>query len=391
MGGMLFEEAELLEAARRETGLDDFGPGHFRDGLGVLIRALSTEAKLKPEAVPYQRQRILEQLSKRLRLQDCFTRHPEILQEKVEKPIFILGSPRSGSSIMHELWSLDPANRTPQAWEVYNPLPPPETASYHTDPRIAERQGHFDAIYAMMPALRSMHRMGATLPSEDVEITSMDFASVVFFVDTYLPSYSRWLYDEVDYAPVFAGLRRYLQLLQWRAPGAPWVLKSLYNMHYMKAFLAEFPDARIIWLHRDPLAAMGSGAHLALTMTMGQADGLDPVAVARDIAHWSVMQHERSVDVQESGMLRPEQFVNIRFPDFVKDQVATIAGIYAHFGMELRPEIARKMRDYLAQHTAEEHGKHTYSLGDLGLDAAEYRRKFERYQAYFGVGGDKTV
>ena len=390
MAGKLFEEDELLEAARREAGLSDFGPAHFREGLGVLLTALGTEAKLKPEAVPYQRFRILEQLTKRLHVQDWFTRHPEILKEKVERPVCILGSPRSGSSIMHELWSLDPANRTPQAWEVYKPVPPPETATYHTDPRIAERQAQFDAIYAMMPALRSMHRMGATLPSEDVEITSMDFASVVFFVDTYLPSYSRWLYDEVDYAPVFAGLRRYLQLLQWRAPGSPWVLKSLYTMHYMKAFLAEYPDARIIWLHRDPLAAMGSGAHLAVTMTMGQADGLDPLAVARDIAHWSVVQHDRMVDVQESGVLRPDQFINVRFPDFVKDQVATIAGIYQHFGMTLRPEVAQKMRDYLAQHTADEHGKHKYSLGDLGLDAADYRRKFGRYQAYFGVGSDRA-
>ncbi len=385
MAALLFDEAELLDAARKETGLSDFGPTHFLEGLRVLIKATSEEAHLKPEFVPMARYRIMEQLTKRLRVQDWFNRHPEILKEKIEAPICILGSPRSGSSIMHELWSLDPSNRTPQAWEVWNPTPPPEAATYHTDPRIAQRQAQFDAIYAMMPELRSMHRMGATLPSEDVEMTSMDFASVVFFVDNYLPSYSRWLYDEIDFAPVFAGLRRHLQLLQWHAPGAPWVLKSLYNMHYMKAFLGEFPDARIIWLHRDPLAAMGSGAHLALTMTMAQSEGLDPKAVARDIAHWSVMQHERTVDVQESGVLKPEQFINIRFPEFVKDHVGTVAKIYEHFGMKLSAEAAQKMRDYLASHSAEQHGKHQYSLADLGLDAAEYKKKFERYMTYFKI------
>lgn len=391
MAGMMFDEAELLDAARGETGLSDYGPTHFREGLGVLIQALNTEARLKPETVPLVRYRILEQLTKRLHIEDWFTRHPEILKEKIERPICIIGSPRSGSSIMHDLWSLDPANRTPQAWEVWNPIPPPQTATYHSDPRIAERQAMFDAIYAAFPAMRSMHRMGATLPSEDVEMTSLDFASVVFFVDCYLPSYVRWLFEQVDYAPVYAGLRRYLQLLQWRAPGKPWVLKTLYNMHYMKAFLAEFPDARIIWLHRDPLSALASGAHLGTTFTLAGAEGLDPAAVARSSAWLSVLHHDRTVDVYEQKLLKPEQVFNVRFPDFVKDHAGMIRRIYQHFGMALRPEVEQTMRNYVTANSAEQHGKHSYTLAELGLDAGEYRQKLARYQRYFDLPNEKDV
>lgn len=386
-----FNEEALLQAARTQTGLADFGPPHFREGLGILVRALNTESQLKPETVPMVQHRIMEQLTKRLQMQVWFNKHPEILKEKIERPVCIIGSPRSGSSIMHELLSLDPANRAPAAWEVWNPLPPPETASYHSDPRIKERQAQFDAIYEAFPAMRSMHRMGATLPSEDVEMTSLDFASVVFFVDCYMPSYTRWLFSEVDYTPVFKGLRRYLQLLQWRAPGAPWVLKTLYNMHYMKAFLAEFPDARVVWLHRDPLSALGSGAHLATTFTMAGAQGLNIADVARDVAKWSVAHHDRTVDVFEQNLLKPEQVFNVRFPDFVKDHVAMVSRIYDHFGMTLRPEAAQRMRDYLKTHTAEQHGKHHYTLAELGLDSAEYRQKLARYQRYFDLPNEKEL
>jgi len=385
---MAFDEAELMDAAKAQTGLSDFGPEHFREGLGVLVRSLNTEAKLKPEYEPMIRYRIMEQLIKRLHMQVVFNQHPEILEEKIEAPICIIGSPRSGSSIMHEIWSMDPANRTPQAWEVWNPLPPPETATYHSDPRIAERQAQFDAIYAAYPELRSMHRMGATLPSEDVEMTTLEFASVVFIVDCYLPGYSRWLYADSNYAPVFESQKRYMQLLQWRAPGAPWVLKSLHNVHYMDKFLATFPDARVIWLHRDPLSALGSGAHLATTMTMPGANGLDPHAIARDVAHWSVVHHDKTVDIHEQGMLKPENVFHVHFRAFVKDHVAMVARIYEHFGMTLSPEAETRMREYVASHSAEQHGKHVYNLADMGLDENEYRQKFARYQRAFDSPDD---
>lgn len=385
MARTLFDEDKLFAEARAATGLDDFGPEYFRVGLKVLNTALAEEAQLSPAAVGKAHYQIMEQLTKRLRMQDWFRRHPEIEREKIEAPIFILGSPRSGSSIMHELLSLDPANRAPAAWEVWNPTPPPEAATYHTDPRIAERQAFFDAIYAAVPELRSMHRMGATLPSECVEMTSMEFASVVFFVDFYIPSYSRWLYDEADFAQVFASHKRFLQLLQWRAPGAPWVLKSLYNMHYMDAFVAAYPDARVIWLHRDPLKALASGAHLASVMTRGSSATVDPLASARDAAHWSVVQHGRMVDVQERRLIPPERLINVQFGDFVRDHAGTVRRIYAHFGRELSAAAEQAMRRYLQEHTADQHGRHRYSMADMGLDEVEYRQKLARYQQYFDV------
>src|SRR5205814_6421672 len=173
MADVLFEQEELLEEAASETGLSNFGPDHFREGLGVLIESLTNDSALKPEHVARARTMIITQLKKRLTVQEWYDRHPEILQQEIKAPIFILGSPRSGSSIMHEILSLDPAVRSPQSWEVNNPVPPPEEATYETDPRIAEQQARYDA--AVATPHRRMHRVGAQLPSEDVEIVQMDF------------------------------------------------------------------------------------------------------------------------------------------------------------------------------------------------------------------------
>ena len=387
----LFEADELLDAASKETGLDDFGPPHFLEGMGVLIESLTNDAQLKEEVVPRARALFMGRLTMRLRIQDYLNDHPEVYDERVVAPICILGSPRSGSSIMHELWSLDPATRNPLAWEVRSPLPPPETATYLTDPRIAALQAQMggapDAAAEGAPAVP--HRSGAMLPSEDVEITMLDFASVIPMVTFYVPTYTKWLFSEVDYAPTYDYLTTFLQLLQSRCPGSPWVLKSLYSMHYMEAFLDAYPDVRVIWLHRDPVTATASGVNLVQMAAGGSSDRVDRVDLARDVADWSVVRHDLSVDVQERGMLEPERLCNVRYPEFVADHVGTVKGIYEHFGMELRPEVEQTMRDYVAVHPADElGGRHEYSLEQSGLDPAEYRERFRRYQEYFAIAND---
>ena len=391
MTSRLFDEEDLLDAARAETGLDDFGPDHFREGMGVLIDSLTNDAQLKDEVVPRARALFTGRLTMRLRIQEWLNDHPEVFDERVEAPICILGSPRSGSSIMHELWSLDPATRNPLAWEVRSPIPPPETATYLTDPRIAALQAQMGGPpEAAAEGTRAVpHRSGAMLPSEDVEITLLDFASVIPMVTFYVPTYTKWLFDEVDYSPVYAYLTTFLQLLQSRCPGSPWVLKSLYSMHYMDAFLAAYPDARVIWLHRDPLTATASGVNLVQMAAGGSSDRVDRVDLARDVAHWSVVRHDLSVDVQEKGMLPSAQLFNVRYPEFVRDHVGMVKRIYEHFDIELRPEVEQTMRDYVATHPAEElGGRHEYSLEQSGLDSREYRERFRRYQQYFDIPDD---
>jgi hypothetical protein len=391
MTAPLFDEEDLLDAARKETGLDDFGPPHFREGMGVLIESLGNDAQIKDEVVPRARALFMGRLTMRLRVQDWLNHHPEVYDERVEAPICIIGSPRSGSSIMHELWSLDPGTRNPLAWEVRNPIPPPETATYLTDPRIAALQAQMggapEAAAAGTPAVP--HRSGAMLPSEDVEITMLEFASVIPMVTFYVPRYTRWLFEEVEYGPVYRYLTSFLKLLQSRCPGSPWVLKSLYSMHYMDAFLAAYPDARVIWMHRDPVTATASGVHLVQMAAGGSSDRVDRVDLARDVAHWSVVRHELSVDVQERGMLAPEKLFNVRYPEFVADHVGMLEQIYEHFEMELRPEVEQAMRDYVGAHPADElGGRHEYSLEQSGLDTREYRERFRRYQEYFDIPDD---
>ena len=384
MADLLFDQEELLAEAQRETGLTNFGPDHFREGLGVLIDSLTNDSALKPEAVGRARTMIMNQLKKKLAVQEWYDKHPEILKQEIKDPIFILGSPRSGSSIMHEILSLDPAVRTPQSWEVASPVPPPEEATYETDPRIAEQQARYDASAASTPH-RKMHRVGAQLPSEDVEIVQMDFASVIPIVSYYVPTYSNWLYNEVDYRPVYETLRQFMMLLQWKVPRSPWIHKSLYSMHYIDAFLDAFPDGRVIWMHRDPLDAMASGVKLVQLAAGPSSDTVTPQQLAADIARASVWQHDRSVDVQERGVIPPERLINVKFRDFVKDHVSTVGRIYDHFGMKLESEVEKTMREYVGEKPAESHSRYAEDLAAVGIDSAEYRKKFARYQQYFDI------
>jgi hypothetical protein len=382
----VFEVDDLLEAASSETGLSDYGPPHFREGLEVLVESLSYDSKLRADAVPKARAMIMAPLVRRLQVQHWRNEHPEVERERIEAPVCIIGSPRSGSSIMHELWSLDPSTRNPLAWEVRHPVPPPETATYTTDARIEQMRLEMGLTEASGDP-KVPHRAGPTLPSEDVEITMLDFASVVPMVRYYVPTYTERLFEKVDFGPVYRTLTGFLRLLQSRCPGSPWVLKTLYSMHYIDAFLAEYPDARVIWLHRDPVTATASGAHLVQMASKPSSDDIDPVDYARDVARWSVVRHDLSVDIQEKGLIPPERLFNVRFHEFVKDHVGTVKAIYEHFGMELHPEVEATMRAYVGANPADT-VRHDYTLRDCGLDPVEYRRKFARYQEYFGIPND---
>src|SRR5688572_11802604 len=222
--GNLDEEA-ILAAACRRTGLAEFGDGGFREGLRRLLAAWDGEAALTPMGRALARRQAIDLLESRLRMHDVWRRHPDIALGSVRAPIFVLGLPRTGTSILHELLAQDPDNRVPMTWEVMWPWPPPERATFETDPRIARAERHFAGIDRALPGFKRMHPMGARLPQECVAMMAHDFASLLFHTTHRVPSYQQWL-DGVDQRPVYASHRRQLQYLQWKAPATRWVLKS---------------------------------------------------------------------------------------------------------------------------------------------------------------------
>jgi hypothetical protein len=386
----LFDAAGLLDEARRRTGLADFGYANFLVGLNVLLRSLRQEAALHATGEAIVREDLLRLLGNRLQMTAVYQAHPEITARRVERPLFIVGLPRTGSSILHELLAQDPENRTPMTWEVKFPCPPPELAFFHTDPRIAAMDAELAQMDTLIPEFKKMHPQAAELPQECLNMTTHEFASIFFSVSHNVPGYQAWL-DTVDMAPVYAFHHRMLQLLHWHCPPYRWVMKSSSHLWSMDALLAEYPDACIVQTHRDPLKVLASFTSLVTTLRRFYSSRVETREIGEQQAAFLSAGLSRAVEFRSSGRLPAAQVLDLQFGDFIADPVGQIAAIYRHFGRELSPEAARRMQRFLAANPGDKHGKHSYRFAATGLDATMERRRFAAYQERFGIASERVI
>jgi hypothetical protein len=375
----------LLRSAQKQTGLTDFGDGSFRKGFNRLLGSLHSEAQLSPLGRIIAREEVLMALKNRLQLTEYHRANPEIGAGKIERPIFIIGMGRSGTTIMHELMALDDNLRVPQTWEVDHPFPPPATATYQTDPRIARSQKTLDKTDLIMPHFKKMHRMGATLPQECVRWTTGEFASLIFWTNYNAPSYADWLMNHADMGPAYRYHRKFLQLLQWRHPAETWALKSPGHLWSLEHLIAEYPDARFIQTHRDPLKILTSLSSLVSNLRKMSSNRVDPQQIAKEWAQWNARGLNSSVDFREKGLVAPENIIDISFHNFMDAPLEQMQTIYQHLGLELTDGTKNKIRDYLRVHSSEQHGSHDYRFVDTGLDLDEERERVKQYQDYFGL------
>jgi hypothetical protein len=381
------DDASLLARATRSTRLDDFGDDAFRAPLRRLLDGFEREASLTMLGRLIARTDVVRLLENRLRMVDTRRRHPEIDAGDIRRPIFVVGLPRTGTTILHELLAQDPANRVPMTWEVMHPWPPPERATYETDPRIARVEKHFAGVDRLLPGFESMHPMGARLPQECVALTAHDFASMIFSTTHRVPGYQAWL-EQADLRWVYASHRRQLQYLGWRCPAERWVLKSPGHLWALDALLAVYPDARIVQTHRDPLKVIASLTSLVTLLRSMASDRIDPVAIGEEWTGRLAAGLERSMTVRASGLLPGAQVFDMHFGDFIRDEIGMVRRIYAHFGLGLSPEAESGMRRFLAANPRDKHGAHRYTLEAAGLDPAAERRRYAAYQERFGIASE---
>ncbi len=374
----------LLRTAQRNTGLADFGGDEFRPALALLVDCLEKEAHLSLLGRMVARGDLLRTLENRLRLVALFQAHPEIAAQRVDRPIFVVGPPRSGTTIFHDLLTMDPANRVPLTWETCYPLPPPETATFRTDPRIAQVQADLDRVDQLLPEFKKMHPMGAERAQECVAITSHDLASMIYQTQFDVPTYDRWLLDhEMKSALIWH--RRFLQVLQWKAPGERWVLKSPQHLWHIQHVHREYPDALFVQTHRDPVRVLVSISSLVATLRRLASDDVSLPQVARYYAAALAKGYDNTVAYRRSGKLPESQVVDLYFHDFIRDQVGTVRRAYEHFGLELSDAAATAMNSFLDENPADKHGKHLYRFADIGMDEQAVRAMFHGYQSYFDI------
>ncbi len=374
----------LLEKATANAGLTDFGGDEFRRPLALLIDGLESEANLSLLGRLVARGDLLRPLENRLRMVDLFRRHPEIAGQPVERPIFVVGPPRSGTTIFHDLLAMDPDIRVPLTWETCYPLPPPETASFHTDPRIARVQADLDRVDSLIPEFKKMHPMGAERAQECVAITSHDFASMIYQTQFDVSTYDRWVLDH-DMRSALQWHRRFLQLLQWKAPGKRWGLKSPQHLWHIQHVHREYPDALFVQTHRDPVRVLVSSSSLVAALRRLSSDKVSLRKIVDYYAMALAKGYDNTVAYRESGKLPHSQVVDLYFEDFVGDEVGTLRRAYKHFGIDLSDEAAKAMHAFLDENPADKHGKHLYDFADTEMEEPELRELFQRYQSYFDI------
>lgn len=375
---------KLLATARHNTGLDDFGEDDFHAPFTLLTRGLEEESQLTTLGRVIARGDLLRILENRLKMVELLKQHPEIEEQPIVKPVFVVGPPRSGTTIFHDLLVMDSDNRVPLSWETSYPLPPPETATYNTDPRIAQVQADLDRVDQLLPEFKKMHPMGAQRAQECVTMTALDFTSMIFMVQFWLPTYD-WSVIEDDMASALKWHRRFLQVLQWRAPGKRWALKSPQHLWHLAHIHREYPDARFVQTHRDPVKIVISMSNLATELQSLASNHADLPRMAQYYARALMQGYNNTVDYRSSGKLPDDQVVDLYFRDFMQDQVGTVRRAYSHFGLELPEPAAQAMQQFLDDNPADKFGKHLYQLADTGLDIDALREGFARYEKHFNV------
>jgi hypothetical protein len=376
---------QLTELAQQATGLADFGDVSWREGAERLISELNDGAALTEIGSVIAGSDILEYLTNRLRVVDWVARNPWIADADIRPPIVVLGQPRTGTTILFDVLAQDPANRVPLTWEVDQPWPPPETATYESDPRIEEVDAKLANVDLLIPGFRAMHDMGARLGQECVRITAADFRSMIFSTQYRVPEYQRWLLEQAELESAYRYHRMFLQYLQSAHPTERWVIKSPAHLWSLQAMFNEYPNALIVQTHRDPLRVVCSLASLVDLLRRLASDDVSISEVAAEWVDDIVLGLDRAVEARRDGTVPPGQAVDVLFQDFVSDPMAVVGTIYERLDIELTEAAEKAMRSFLAANPQEKHGGHKYSFADTGLDAGLLRERTRGYREFFEI------
>jgi hypothetical protein len=373
---------ELIETAQRNTGLHDFGDDDWREPYGILLRAIEAEADLHLFGRLWTRQDMLLFLETRLRIEAAYKANPEIEDEVIDRPVFITGLPRSGTSILFELLAQDEQFMAPANWEFVLPCPPPEAATYRTDPRVERAEALITQAGRVAPNYKAMHEMGAWIPNECSVAFRMSFRSGHLAATYQVPSYAAWLFAD-DRAPAYKDYKRLLKLLQWRNPRRHWLLKDPEHQSHLPALLKVFPDARVIVTHRDPVRAQASVTNLLGTFFWMRSDKpFDAKAFEELLTPEGVAARlEQMIGWIESGTVPADRITHSRYAELITTPETALAQIYDGIGIEFSTQARGAVAAYLAQKPKGKFGPHEYEVDRHGRTLA----LFARYQQYFDV------
>jgi hypothetical protein len=372
------DSADLIATAERQARLSDWGDERFREGLEVLLRSFEEQDDLSTFGRFVVHDLFVHLLVNRLRIQDDLKRHPEILAVPIQRPLFITGFPRSGTTLLHRMLSMMPGGRPLLYWETREPSPPPQLETRWTDPRIARARKVVKGLYAMAPHLAAIHPFEAESPEECNPLFMHGFVAPFGFV-SHVPGYDAWLRRQNLVGP-YRYYRQQLQLLSWHCPGDPWVLKAPSHLGGLDALLTVFPDACVVLTHRNLLQVVPSACSLAAAFRGIFSDRVDLRQLGEKITESMATGIDRAHLVRATAA--PSRFLDLSYPALLADPIGTVRDVCRYFGYPYNAEFENRLRLWLAENPQHKHGVHRYSLEQFGLNADKVNNRFANYREW---------
>ncbi len=370
---------EIIATAERTTGLSDFGEGDWRAHYDAFMRALESESDLHLAGRITTRTELVRALRNRLKLAALWRERPEILESEITRPAFIVGSPRSGTSILHELMAQDPATRAPAMWEISHPT---EALEGDAIAEVADDVTQY--WHDLQPEYETMHANSGYLPNECIFITLHEFLSDHWGGNHVVPSYDKHL-QRANPRPAFEFHRRFLKTLMQRGGSRRWLLKSPSHVFQLRPLLDVYPDARIVRTHRDPTKTLASSISLMGTLKWMRCNQVDMSQAPGRLAFGYAYIYQREIEQRESGELPAEQFIDVRFEDVVRDPVGTVERVYERLDWPIDEDVRTRIADYAARKPKGSRGVHSYSLEGVGLDVETERERYRFYMERYGI------
>jgi hypothetical protein len=380
---------DLLATARASTGLGDTGerewPGWDETYRRQLI-AIDEEADLHLLGRVLTRAEVLRILQTWLRLQAAWQERPAVLAEPVEAPLFVVGPPRSGTTILLELLALDPQLRPPLAWEALAPLPVSDDPAVDVARRRARAECEQELWADIHPEFMTMHELASDLPCECVHFVSYDFGGPYWSMLYDAPSAIGWQLEHLETVDrVYRLHRRMLQTFQFGTERRRWLLKSPAHLSTLPQVFAEYPDALVIHTHRDPRMFIASLVSILSAVRFMRSDRVDVAALGPVMEATYQLFLEAVITQRTDGTIPEDRIVDSHFVDLMADPAAALRRLYDALQLEWPVGHERVVREYLAAKPKGKHGAHAYSLADVGLDENSVRSTFARYVAHYGI------
>jgi len=380
------DESYLVERALRPY--PDFPAERleFRDGLRALVTSFERESRLNFLGRVVAQQLGIRLMRTQIRILKELDRHPEIRDQEIRRPVFVVGLPRTGTTILLALLSQDPAHRPLLLWEGLDPVPPKRGP----DRRLKRARSTIRGFDYFSPNYQSIHPMSADLPEECVLLFMPLFSSPQFDFQYRAPGYLDWLRGR-DLGDAYRRYRDQLRLLQWQdrqtsasQVSGRWLLKDPSHLLGLEQILEIFPDACVIQTHRDPLKSLPSNCSLYAHSRVMFSDEVDARELGAYVAG-GIWPEALDVALEARKRLPGQNFFDLRYADFMRDPIASLEGLYRYFGLEFSESTREAMRVYLNRHPRSSDRVHSYSLGQFGLSAADQRKRYQGYCERFDI------